>query len=353
MKNLNNEGKLAGFLSFVNGEFTNDEKKEFERILNESDELKKEFEEFKRMWENFDMVTVPEELNIDRNFAEIEKRIKHKRSFKSSLKAYIVSKNIYQWEIFNRSRERYGWTVRFAALLFFAILSYQVFLVDHSPKIEEIETANVNKTHNHFTRRGEKAEINLPDGSKVFLNSSSKLTYYDDFNATQRFVRLEGEAFFDIAPDKEKIFFVSTKSNSVRVVGTKFNVYERYNEFVVAVAEGKVTAIQKGGKSIDLEKNQIAEMRDNKELTKLTNIDINQFLDWRNNRLSFRNEPLEKVMKEIEITFNVNTFFEEESLRKRSLTGSFDAKSLDEILTAISISLNVDFERKGNSIQIY
>ncbi|MGD8782007.1 MAG: FecR domain-containing protein [Ignavibacteria bacterium] len=353
MKNLNNEEKLAGFLSFVNGEFTNDEKKEFEKILNESGELKKEFDEFKRMWNSFDMITVPDDLNVDNNFAEIEKRIKYKRSFKNSIKAHIISKNIYHWEIFNRSREIYGWTVRFAALIFFAILSYQVFIVGYSPKAGKIETAHVNKAHTHFTGRGEKSEINLPDGSKVFLNSSSKLTYYDDYNATQRFVRLEGEAFFEIAPDKEKEFFVSTKSNSVRVVGTKFNVYERYNDFVVAVAEGKVTAIQKGGKRIDLEKNQIAEMRDNKELTKLTNIDINQFLDWRNNRLSFRNEPLEKVMKEIEITFNVNTFFKEESLRKRSLTGSFDAKSLDEILTAISISLNVDFERKGNSIQIY
>ncbi|MGD8782386.1 MAG: hypothetical protein PVH88_25940 [Ignavibacteria bacterium] len=141
--------------------------------------------------------------NIDRNFAEIEKRIKHKRSPQSSLIAYIVSKNIYHWEIFNRTREIYDWTIHFAALIFFAVLSYQVFLVGHSPKIEEIETAHVNKAHNHFSRRGEKAD------------------------------------------------------------------------------------------------------------------------------------------------------FKEESLRKRSLTGSFDAKYLDEILTAISISLNVDFERKGNSIQIY
>lgn len=352
MKKITEENKIDFFTCYLNGELEEAEKIHFEREIEKSEKLRIEFEEFKTFWKNLGTVEVPEVTDINNKYSELKERIKFTETEVKKNRNFI-SKNIYHNEIFNKKRELFGWTIRFAALLLLSIILYQILIIDHSRQTTITAANEQPEEYYHITKRGERSEIILPDESKVYLNSSSRLSYSSNFNENQRLVKLEGEAFFEIEPNKNLPFIVKTKHNMVKVVGTKFNVYNRDDEFVVAVSEGKVMAIDNQGSIVSLEKNQAAEMKGNNELVKTTGIDIEQFIDWRKEKLAFKNEPLYKVMNEIELTFNINTFFKESSLRGRKLTGSFDARSLNEILTAISISLNVDFEKEGNRIIIH
>ena len=353
MEYLNEDEKFLNFAGFLNGELNSDEVMEFEKKLSRSEELKKEFENFRAMWESLSKVAAPADLKVDRSFENVLKRIENNKAIKGISRVKAVSKNIYHWEIFNRKREMWGWTVRLAAMIVLAVLSYQVIVVDHSSGISNVNEVIENQVYSFYVPKGKKMERILPDGTKVFLNSDSKLTYDDSFNVMQRSVTLEGEAYFEVAHNADKPFYVVTDLTGVKVLGTKFNVYVRDEDFSLAVVEGRVAAFHKAShKNTVLVKNEMVESHGSSGLSNPMKVDIAQFLDWRNNKLTFRNEPLEKVMREIELTFNVKSSFKDDSLRNRKLTGSFDATSLDDILTAISISLDVDLEKSGNSVLI-
>ncbi|MDZ7763813.1 MAG: FecR family protein [Melioribacteraceae bacterium] len=308
MEHNPNDNKIRKFVEYTNGELSSSERINFEIELKNSMQLRREFEDFNKLWKDLDKLNSPEINEIEQRFGELKSKLKSTESI-NSITEQFISKNLYHKQIFNNKREFYGWTVRFAALLLMSILSYQILLVNQSAKSSQTEIAQTQEIYNHYTQRGEKSEISLPDGSKVYLNSSSHLTYNSDFNNSNRNVHLEGEAFFEVASNEITPFVVTTELNKVKVVGTKFNIYNRNKEFVVAVTEGKVIAIQEDGRSVDLVKNQVAEMKENNILVKSTNVDLDQFIGWRNNKLNFRNDPLYKVMDDIEITFNVNAFF--------------------------------------------
>ena len=110
--------------------------------------------------------------------------------------------------------------------------------MDHYKQIPNIVSVN----------KGQRAGITLPDGTIVHLNSESKLTYTPDFNGKLREVVLEGEAFFEVTPNKEKPFIVKTSVFDVEVLGTSFNVsvYNDENIVETALMEGKVKLTMQG-----------------------------------------------------------------------------------------------------------
>ena len=128
-----------------------------------------------------------------------------------------------------------------ASLLIPILIFSTVYLyreMDHYKQIPNIVSVN----------RGQRAGITLPDGTIVHLNSESKLTYTPEFNGKLREVSLEGEAFFEVTPNKEKPFIVKTSVFDVEVLGTSFNVsvYNDENIVETALIEGKVKLTMNG-----------------------------------------------------------------------------------------------------------
>jgi len=192
--------------------------------------------------------------------------------------------------------------------------------------------------------RGTKSIIELTDGSKIWLNADSKIKYPEIFSGNTREVHLEGEAFFDVAPNPEQPFIIHLANGTVRVLGTSFNVRAYNNEKIVetSVATGKVAFIPKYQDK--KQKPDTIFITPNKKVRYLLDKDTADILPakpqedkaWTEGRLIFKAQTLEEIAIELERHFGKKVVFLDEAPKSYRLTGSFENNGLDEIMYYLS-----------------
>lgn len=190
----------------------------------------------------------------------------------------------------------------------------------------------------------------LNDGSLVTLNSGSALFVDSKFGKKERRVRLQGEAYFQVAPDAQKSYIITTPDLEVRVIGTAFNV--RYNaekrETSVEVFEGKVM-VSNGGLTRYLEKGQAI-------LYKATDHTITDSktsentIAYKTGKFVFDNAPLSSALAEIGIGYNVSFQIDNPDLRNCPLTARLERKSLEGLLEVLSETYGCTAKRIGDQI---
>ncbi len=173
-------------------------------------------------------------------------------------------------------------------------------------------------------------EMQLADGSKVWLNAGSTLSHPAEFSKTERPIKLTGEAFFEVSKDVNRPFQVTTTRTTVTVLGTEFNVRDIASEktFEVAVQEGKVR-VQKNesNQKVILGKNEKAVYNEkNNSLEKVSDKNLNA-LAWKRNRLKFNNTTLKTVLKTIAQQYKVNIDLENKSLEECPISGGYSMKT--------------------------
>ena len=218
--------------------------------------------------------------------------------------------------------------------------------MDHYKQIPNIVSVN----------KGQRAGITLPDGTIVHLNSESKLTYTPDFNGKLREVVLEGEAFFEVTPNKEKPFIVKTSVFDVEVLGTSFNVsvYNDENIVETALMEGKVKLTMKGcpSKPVYLTPSQkFIYSRSDRQGT-ISIMEGDTELAWKQGILAFSAEPLEEVFRKIERWYGVTMHYDKESLVNDNFTGQFKMISIQEMMNILRMHYNLKFKIENNDIYI-
>jgi ferric-dicitrate binding protein FerR (iron transport regulator) len=159
-----------------------------------------------------------------------------------------------------------------------------------------------------YVPAGQRLSLTLADGSVVWLNSRTKLTYPAGFNSNERHVTLEGEAWFDVAKDVRRPFIVSSGNVDVKVLGTSFNIYSYPEETIsrVSLAEGSLQVYMHGGESmgIILTPNNEAVIKGRQiSVAKIPNQDY--FL-WRKGIYSFENETFENILKRLELYYDIH-----------------------------------------------
>ena len=218
--------------------------------------------------------------------------------------------------------------------------------MDHYKQIPNIVSVN----------KGQRAGITLPDGTIVHLNSESKLTYTPDFNGKLREVVLEGEAFFEVTPNKEKPFIVKTSVFDVEVLGTSFNVsvYNDENIVETALMEGKVKLTMQGcpSKPVYLTPSQkFIYSRSDRQGT-ISIMEGDTELAWKQGILAFNAEPLEEVFRKIERWYGVTMHYDKESLVNDNFTGQFKMISIQEMMNILRMHYNLKFKIENNDIYI-
>ena len=185
--------------------------------------------------------------------------------------------------------------------------------------------------HQIHVPTGQHVEIMLADGSKVWLNSGSTLTFPSKFNGKKRLVELDGEGFFEVKSDKEHPFIVSTSKYQVKAVGTSFNVYDYQDspQFEAALLNGKVevTTNAKKSSAVILTPNQRAALCQG--VLKVKPIENTNNYLWRKGILYF-NEPLLEVFDKLQEYYDVEFQIRNTSLTRKSpyCTGKFISKYL-------------------------
>ena len=198
-------------------------------------------------------------------------------------------------------------------------------------------------------------EVKLSDNSVITLNEHSKLTYPEAFDSETRTVKLEGEAFFMVDHQPEKPFIVNLGETNVKVLGTSFNIVSRRDKDTVSiwVETGKVlfytgsdqVTLTAGQKGLYLKSQRSL-------LTAATTSIVGTEQFWRTRRLAFSGQTLPEVAESIGQAYGVNIILDNDAIRNCRLSVTFEDESLEDILSVIELTLNLNIQQQNGVITI-
>jgi ferric-dicitrate binding protein FerR (iron transport regulator) len=273
-----------------------------------------------------------------------------------------------------KSRPHYIRNILAIAAVFAGLILFSWLYVKWSgsqpgvPSVARIET---------IAKPGAKSRLLLPDGSVVWLNSGSRISYPDNFTDSLREVELEGEAYFDVAKDAKRPFIVNTRDIHIKVLGTVFNVkcYPEDNKTEATLISGSVQ-VSKTGEShqeimllhpfekvvVNRAPERVAENTDTadihhnmmvKQLKKSTTDTAMVETAWVYNKLVFDGEDFREIAAEMERWYNVKIFINDSTIAKYRVHAKFENESITEVLAALKLSLPFTFKISNNEINIY
>jgi len=227
------------------------------------------------------------------------------------------------------------------------------------------------------TRYGSKSRVELPDGTQVWLNADSKLTYSKEFGNRAREVSLSGEAFFDVMKDADHPFVIHAGSLDIKVLGTAFNVrsYQTEKTAEATLIRGaiEVTLTSSPERKVLLKPSDRIVVENKPETSSapaaaredstntiywLGKVDVkergNISLEtvYKKNSLSFKNETLENVAGRIEHWFNVKVAIEDEELKKMTYSCDFKDESLKQVMEALHLTGRFQYQIASDSVFI-
>lgn len=201
------------------------------------------------------------------------------------------------------------------------------------------------------TPKGGVYAVVLSDGTKVWLNSATTLTFPAVFSGNTRSVKLNGEAYFEVAKNKEKPFYVTFEHSQIKVLGTHFNI-SSYNDDaaqVVTLMEGSVL-VNRDDKQALLKPGQQAVLSGQHKSITVADADVDNAMAWRNNVFIFNDEPLTEVMKKIARWYNVEIQYEGD-FSDEKLGGTFSRnKPIENLLTNINSVDKIHFKIEGRRV---
>ncbi|MEL7589244.1 MAG: FecR domain-containing protein [Prolixibacteraceae bacterium] len=203
--------------------------------------------------------------------------------------------------------------------------------------------------------RGGEYSLMLSDGTKVYLNSMSRLIFPVRFSGSQRKVILEGEGYFEVQKDEEHPFIVETNGMQINVLGTSFNVkaYQDESQVYTTLVEGKVR-INPGDRPNDeliLEPDQQAVFNKRDASVMVTDVDAIQYMQWTTGRYIFADQPLDEIMKTLSRWYDFTYRYSDESIKTLRFEGRLNKyESVYPILDIIAKTGKVKVAIKGKEV---
>ena len=325
---------------YCEGVATEEERLQVEMWMSESDENRRMAKQIHALYLVTDTVNVMKKVDTEKALLKVKSRMSGNRH-----------KGTMWWQ----------WAQRAAAILFIPLL---VTLMLQYWGGNEQELAQIMEVK---TNPGMMTSLTLPDGTLVYLNSESTLSYPSRFDNDTRNVTLQGEAYFEVAKNPEKKFIVSTSHQSqIEVLGTHFNVeaYEKEDRISATLVEGKIGFIYKSNdvsKKVLMDPGQklVYDSKDNK--VQLYSTSGESEIAWKEGKIIFRNTPLEEGLRMLEKRYNVEFIIKNDRLKGDSFTGTFTNQRLERILEYFQLSSQIrwryldspDMKDEKSKIEIY
>lgn len=204
-----------------------------------------------------------------------------------------------------------------------------------------------------FSSTGERKQLILADGTKVWLSPNSKLNYPDKFRGDKRLISLDGEAFFEVKHDSKHPFIIKTGTVSTTVLGTSFNIsaYPKHNTINVTLVTGRVAVALKANNQsqseIMLPNQQIIIDKANKKLTKVDFPGAASFLNKRLGLFEYKGAVLLEVIKDIELQYDVQIQLNPD-LADKAFYGNLNVNdNIDQTLNKLCLVMETTWERNG------
>lgn len=240
-----------------------------------------------------------------------------------------------------------------AASILIAIFSLGGFFIGkHSSQSTELQAQVLN---NVIIGKDNKGTVTLPDGTVVWLNSESKLTYPENFSKEARVVKLEGEGYFDVVKNPNKPFYVETDGLKIRVLGTKFDVknYKGRETMETTLLSGKVEVFMNNtNNSIILKPNEKLIYNKQQSNYDVKVLDVHNQIIWIEDRLIFSNERFADILKKMEGWYGVEITCDDKINLDQKLSFAIRKESKEEIFELISLIMPIKVEIGQESIKI-
>jgi transmembrane sensor len=198
-------------------------------------------------------------------------------------------------------------------------------------------------------------QITLPDNTVVTLNKGASITYPKVFSETNRQVKMQGEAFFEVTRNEIKPFIVELGLSNVEVLGTSFNINaDEHNENIdVVVNTGKVRfGTFDGNESVILTAGEKGTLMKNMNMiSKVVNNDIN-FMAWKTRKIVFDDVDLDVVIQTVNKLYDSQITFSTDVGKNCKVTVSFDNQSIDAILSVLELTLDLEYKKNGDIIEV-
>lgn len=358
LKNIPKKLDSQFMIRIIKNEVSQEEKEFFDTWLSQSDDNKEEFGNLALLWDKVGTAKVPSLPNPFEQWNSIMGKIEESSNcpaVKSIIpKTVTRSSKKDKPSATNYKKRDYGWIVRIAAILIITIGLAFLLKMNRTVQLDTAISESKEFAVKYFelnTFKGERKTFPLSDGTIVYLNSDSKLIYPNLFSEDSREVELVGEAYFSVVSDKHRPFKVISGNTVTVVTGTEFNIKFRNDKVSVVVAKGSVKTYRKNSdKGIDLKKGEMISFTNNNGFSKLTKVDLKHSLAWRHDRFSFYHTPLKEAMAEIERYYNLHVVFQNDSVLNKRLTATFNADSLEQIFSIISLTLDVKIDHYGRKV---
>lgn len=315
-------------LKYITGEITVDELKQVVDWISEKEENKNYLFELEQLWRTSKEIKYSHKNKLDAAFQIFaNKHLEETPQPKHRLKLLRVLLSV-------------------ASIFLIAALSVGVY--EYISVSDPIYTS-------FEVPRGQRAKLTLNDGSVVWLNAESKLTYSDQFGKDSRNVKLEGEAFFEVTKDSKHPFIVNSKDLDITVLGTKFNVRAYYEDFAATVSliSGKVQVENKSKTQKEelLPRQEL--VYENGQMTLYTNRSADLSSSWVDGELHFDNEPLTKIIKSLERRFDVSITLMNPSLEQTKFTCRVRQNAtVTDVLELLKKTRKISYKEENSKIII-
>lgn len=203
-----------------------------------------------------------------------------------------------------------------------------------------------------LAEKGQRAFITLPDSTKVWLNSDTKISYPADYGLKERNVTLVGEAYFEVAKNPDKRFIVEAKGMQVEALGTSFNVnaYQNDNKIIASLFSGSVRVSYDRHVAILEPHESIRVDLLNRSFSRYKDESMQNIALWRKNEITFDGESLEEITHIMSRLYNTTICIEDESLKKVCYIGTIRNNNLENFIDIISLTTPVVYENKGDTV---
>jgi transmembrane sensor len=357
------------FIRYFDSETSPEEQEQIIKKLSEDTAQMQEFKAFAKSWSYAAIQSDSSDMNLEKEYTLFSNRLNH---ISESSKPAIFNEPVISLRLF--------YQIAAIGLLLITLGIFGYFYFRPSDQISYNEI---------ITRTGQKAQVTLSDGTKIWLNASSKLRYPSNPKGNEVHVFLQGEAFFDVVHNEKRMFQVHASDLNIKVLGTAFNVKsypeerivettlvrgkvriegknERPEDFVILLPNQKASYLGSSAKLIVTEstnKNvqarsddivQVKAIASRSNATIVLSNHVNTLFEtsWKDGRLDFADEQFSSLIIKMERWFGVKIAIQDEKLEKVRYTGTFEKETIEQALHALSMSLPFKFDINKDSITI-
>lgn len=311
---------------YLQGKTSEEENQQLHQWMQQSPENKKRLFAEKDIWDSFGFHSNVKKYKINPELELLKKRIAPKQST-------ISLKQILQVAAVLLVTFGLGWASRY---------------ISFSPETEAVTMQEI------FVPKGQVNQVFLADGTRIWINSETKLITPTVFSSNERVVKLSGEAFFEVAKDRKRPFRVEVNGQQIEVLGTSFNVraYENSNIIETTLETGQIRLLI-GNQTTMLKPGEQSLFNKSEKQLVISKVNPETFSSWKDGRYEFQNEDLLEVFKVVERWYDVEINADKTYFNGMRFSGVIKRnKDANHFLELLNLTVPIRYEIKADKIRI-